>query len=311
MEKNIENGFNACMFREYCRSLKAKFQAAEEPGRETNVRNKGMDRLEDIKQRTSRIAPIWEYHNDFHWLITEIESLREQVKRQNDRDACRIRLSESEAHASKLETEIESLRKQLADYKAASESEDRWHKWAQKQIDDLTKQLAAKDAVICGMRETLEPAHKYIHFVKGWSTHGPATICTAELDEKLEQALSSSPTCPHKEELEKIRGWLADWTKEYADIHTQLTASKEEVERLEKDLYLAREAIDSECGYHRIAQELIDYQQGKADLQAQLAQVRERIFSLACSDHQGEQPKSLYCSTCGKLMAKALAGRSK
>ena len=30
MEKDIESKFNYCMFREYCRSLKVKLQAAEE-----------------------------------------------------------------------------------------------------------------------------------------------------------------------------------------------------------------------------------------------------------------------------------------
>ena len=33
MEKDIESKFNYCMFREYCRSLKVKLQAAEEMAR--------------------------------------------------------------------------------------------------------------------------------------------------------------------------------------------------------------------------------------------------------------------------------------
>src|SRR3990167_5822175 len=64
----------------------------------------------------------------------------------------------------------------LADYKAASESEDRWHEWAQGQMDDMTQKLetvegllavlnaqvdqqnekeVALEAQICALREAL------------------------------------------------------------------------------------------------------------------------------------------------------------
>ncbi len=57
-----------------------------------------------------------------------------------------------------------------------------------------------KDAVICGMREVLELCHKIIH--QGILTQG--FIC-ASYPCVIRDALSSAPTCPHKEEVERLK----------------------------------------------------------------------------------------------------------
>ncbi len=106
-----------------------------------------MDRLEEIKKRVSIKEAPWgqasgQYApSDTRWLISEVESLQ--------RDKADI----IKSYEPTVDLVV-SLTKQLADYKAASESEDRWHKWAQEQMDDLARQLAAKDTDLCVAGET-------------------------------------------------------------------------------------------------------------------------------------------------------------
>ena len=148
------------------------------------------------------------------------------------------------------------------------------------EVESLRQQLAEKTAVICGMKERilaintcyrLQPPQDRVCVLCNaiWPQdsnfiHTDDCLWTEVLNSK------ESPTCPHVQE----------------------------VERLTEDNQRLRGAIDEECGYHRINNELIE-------AKAQLAQVREAL------KEAGEAVCSEYCSTdhsrtCNKI-AKALS----
>ena len=68
--------------------------------------------------------------------------------------------------------------------------------WLISEIESLRQQLAERDAVICGMRK----ARELLNNIKD----DQSLEWTRAID-ILDEALSSSPTCPHKEEVAKLK----------------------------------------------------------------------------------------------------------
>ena len=67
----------------------------------------------------------------------------------------------------------------------------------------LRRQLAERDAAICGMREDFTDINEY------WNGNNNERAVSDALQHALDvskQALSAAPTCPHKEEAEKWKG---------------------------------------------------------------------------------------------------------
>ena len=77
MEKDIESEFNACMFREYCRSLKAKFQAAEEMGRAVK---KFVDYYVGSKKSHLGNGQAYKSHTEMEAALSAWERARKETK---------------------------------------------------------------------------------------------------------------------------------------------------------------------------------------------------------------------------------------
>lgn len=118
----------------------------------------------------------------------------------------------------RLDAEIKSLRQQLT---------ERTIQWNESEAP-LHQQLASNDAIICGMREAAQG------ILDSRTDHMPTYIVAYN---KLAQALASSPTCPHKEELEKMRQWLAGANKKWFEID-------KERDNLQAELAQLREALE-------------------------------------------------------------------
>ena len=83
------------------------------------------------------------------------------------------------AEAERLQGDYENACKTIAEMHMAAVGEITGPKrGVVEDVVDLRREKIDLESKLCGMRGLIEQAHKYIHFVKGWSTHGPASICT-------------------------------------------------------------------------------------------------------------------------------------
>ena len=105
---------------------------------------------------------------------------------------------------------IDKLNKQLADSKGEIDVlnhiiADKW----QTKVADLEKELAAKDATICGMREIQADIRRSLS-------------CSFSPDDRrkwlayVDGLFASSPTCPYKEEAELYKSLYVDVQEVYA-----------------------------------------------------------------------------------------------
>ena len=165
-------------------------------------------------------------------------------------------------------------------------------------INALQEQLAATNEVICGMRSAISYLKARLSAICYYFASPlplgqagfPTGIEIKDAIKRGEKALSSSPTCPHKEEAELNKKLYAETQEVYAfsvktenDLREQLAATTEEMERWKAMIggVAAVCTLDSGCQF-------------KA-LQAQLAKARSEGMKLS-QERQNEMYAAIHNS---------------
>ena len=190
-----------------------------------------------------------------------LEVLKAQVQQQNNREV-------------ELEAEVESLRSQLEQLASVT---DQLRQSVQSR-STLRMNLASANEVICGIKE----AHAdLIKAVVSCKAQGQCRISYSEI-EVADYPLRDSPTCGHKEDVERLKASTIELDRHHKEEHefiislqAQLAESKKEVKTLKSQM-VVRDEQNQET--------MRQYVKIATDLQAQLAQLVEEAERLSDRD---------------------------
>ena len=191
-------------------------------------------------------------------------------------------------------------------------------------INALQEQLAATNEVICGMRSAISYLKARLSAICYYFASPlplgqagfPTGIEIKDAIKRGEKALSSSPTCPHKEEAELNKKLYAETQEVYAfsvktenELRDQLAVSKDEVERLLDKCASLRLCDDKDLNELAQAQEKINMLQEPRDLYfrelAQMREALEKIRKLSSSSNEYCQCPAIYdITTVTKTLTK-------